>query len=67
MFLEFHKQKTELTQNGNFCLFAANRKQKWQMSVFLLQTETENGSLFSLVVKGYTVINDCCFSKRAHL
>jgi hypothetical protein len=49
MFPEFHKQKTELTENGNFRLFAANRKQKWQTSARLLQTETENESFFLLV------------------
>jgi hypothetical protein len=29
------------TENGNFCLFAANGNRKWQPSVGLLQTETE--------------------------
>jgi hypothetical protein len=38
-------------ENGNFRLFAANGKRKWQTSVCLLQTETGNGSLFSLVGK----------------
>jgi hypothetical protein len=41
----------ELTENYNFCLFAANGKQKRQTFVCLLQMETENGSLFSLVGK----------------
>jgi hypothetical protein len=49
MFLEFHKQKTELTENGNFRLFAANGKWKRQTSVCLL--DTGNESLFSLVGK----------------
>jgi hypothetical protein len=39
------------TENGNFRLFAANRKRKRQTSVCLLQTKTENGSLFPLVGK----------------
>jgi hypothetical protein len=43
--------ETELTENGNFRSFAANRKRKWQTSVCLLQTVTKNGSLFSLVGK----------------
>jgi hypothetical protein len=40
---------TELTENGNFRLFAVNGKQ--QTSLCLLQRETENGGLFSLVGK----------------
>jgi hypothetical protein len=43
--------ETELTENGNFRLFAANGKRKQQTSISLLQMETENGSLFSLVCK----------------
>ncbi len=35
--------------NGNFRLFAANGKRKRRTSVCLLQKETVNGSLFSLV------------------
>ncbi len=42
----------EVTEDGNFRLFAADVKRKRQTSVCLLPTETEN---------------DCCFSKRAHL
>ncbi len=42
-------QITELTENCNFYLFAAYRKQKWQTSMRWLQTEMENESLFSLV------------------
>jgi hypothetical protein len=45
------KRETELTENGNFRLFAANEKQKRQTSVCLQQTEIENGSLFFLVGK----------------
>ncbi len=67
MFTEFLKQKAELTENFNIHLFAANRKRKRQTSVCLLQTETENGSLFSLVGKGQTVIGNYCFSKLAYL
>jgi hypothetical protein len=37
----------ELTENGNFRLFVANGKR--QTSLCLLQRETENGGLFSLV------------------
>ncbi len=44
-------QKTETTENSNFRLFAANERRKWQTFIFLLQTEIENGSLFSLVGK----------------
>ncbi len=47
-------------ENCNFSLFAAKGKWKWQTSNWLLQMETENRSLFSLV-------DDCCFSKHAHL
>jgi hypothetical protein len=49
VFPEFRKQKMELTENGNFRLFAENRKQKRQTSVCLLKMETENESLSSLV------------------
>jgi hypothetical protein len=45
MFPEFRKWKTELTENGNFRLLAANGKRERQTSV-LLKTETENGSFF---------------------
>jgi hypothetical protein len=44
-------RKTELTEKGNFRLFAANGKWKRQSFVCLLQMETENESLFSLVGK----------------
>jgi hypothetical protein len=44
-------QKTKLKENGNFCLFAAHGKWKRKTLICLLQTETENGSLFSLVAK----------------
>jgi hypothetical protein len=37
------------SENGNFRLFAANVRQKWQTFVYLLQMETKTGSLFSLV------------------
>jgi hypothetical protein len=40
-FPEFRKRKTELTENGNFRLFAANGKRKRQTSICLLQMETE--------------------------
>jgi hypothetical protein len=33
MFPEFCKRKTELRENGNFCLFAANGKEQRQISV----------------------------------
>ncbi len=64
---EFCKQKTELKENGNFCLFSVNGKWKQQSFVYLLQTETENVRLFSLVTKWSTIINDCCFRKHSHL
>jgi hypothetical protein len=41
----------DLTENGNFHLFATNGKWKQQTFVHLLQMETGNGSLFSLVGK----------------
>jgi hypothetical protein len=44
-------RKTEITENGNFRLFGANGKWKLQTFACSLQTETENGSLFSLVGK----------------
>ncbi len=54
-----------------FRLFAVNRKQKRQTSVCLLKIVIENGSLlvcFSFFLVGKKrVINDCCFSKWAHL
>jgi hypothetical protein len=43
--------ETDLTENDNFRLFAANGKRKPHTSVYLLQTETENGSLFFFVNK----------------
>ncbi len=42
-------QKLELTENGNFCLFPANGKQKRQTSFVFMKKE--NRSLFSLVGK----------------
>jgi hypothetical protein len=51
MFPEFRKRKTELTDNGNLRLFAVNGKRKRQTSVYLLQTDPDNESLFSLVGK----------------
>jgi hypothetical protein len=36
---------TELTENGNFHLLAANGKQRRQTSVCLLQTENRDGKL----------------------
>jgi hypothetical protein len=39
------------TENGSFLLFAANGKRKQLNAACLLQTETENGSLFFLVSK----------------
>ncbi len=51
MYIYINIWKKELTENGNFQLFAANEKPNWQTSVCLLQTETEKGSLFSLVGK----------------
>jgi hypothetical protein len=51
LFIVFHKQKAEVTENGDFFLFAANRKWIRKTSVCLLHTETENGHLFSLAGK----------------
>jgi hypothetical protein len=62
MFSGFCKWKTELRGNG-LRLLAANGKWKWQTSVCLMPIETENGSLFFLVVKRQRVIDDCCFSQ----
>ncbi len=56
----FRKRIIILTESGNFRLLAENGKRKWQTSVCLLQTETENRSLFSLVGKRQTVIDVCC-------
>jgi hypothetical protein len=44
-------QSTELKENGDFRLFAANGKRKQQTSVCFLQMENKNRSLFSLVGK----------------
>ncbi len=50
MFPEFRERKTELTENGNFRLIAANGN--GELPFFLvLQTEMENGGLFALVGK----------------
>jgi hypothetical protein len=38
-------------ETASFRLFAANRKRKQHTSMCLLQTEMENGSMFSLVGK----------------
>ncbi len=51
--MSIYIRKSEPAENRNFRLFAAK--------------ENGNGSLFSLVGERQTVINDCCFSKRAHL
>jgi hypothetical protein len=67
IYLHIYIHKMELAGNDNFHLFAANGKRKQQTSVCLLLTKTENLSLFSLIGKRLTVINDCCFSKRAHI
>jgi hypothetical protein len=69
---EFHKRKTELTENRTdgkrqLHLSAANKKTEGANFRLFLQMETENRSLFSLVCKWEMVIDDCCFSKRAHL
>jgi hypothetical protein len=52
MFPEFRKRKTELAENGNFRLFAANRKQT-EMANFCFFAKNGNGkqSLFTLVGK----------------
>jgi hypothetical protein len=52
-FIQTHTRtrKTELPKNGHFRLFVANGKRKRQNSVCLLQTETENRSLLTLVDK----------------
>jgi hypothetical protein len=57
MFPEFRKWKTEPTENGNFCLFATNRKRKLQTSICLLQTEMEHRSLFILFNLGWQMMN----------
>ncbi len=49
--LYVYLQKMELTENGNLRLFTENGKEKQQTSIYLLQTETENRSLFSFVSK----------------
>jgi hypothetical protein len=54
-FLEFHKQKTQLTENGNFRLFSTNGKWERQTSAYSLQTETENWRLFSVVGKRWSI------------
>jgi hypothetical protein len=48
MFLESRKRKTELIENGNVRLFAANGKRKKQTSVCFQQMErkTENKICF---------------------
>ncbi len=43
------KRKTELTVNDNLCLFATNGNGNSELPFSLLQTEKENGRLFSLV------------------
>jgi hypothetical protein len=67
-----HVSGMSQTENGTdrkqqLLYFSANRTQKLQTSACLLQTKMENGTLFSLVGKRLTVIDDCCFSKHAHL
>jgi hypothetical protein len=57
-------QNTELMENDNFHLFAANRKRNF---LLFAQTETENVSSFPLVGKRSTVFDDRCFSKLADL
>ncbi len=54
-------RKTELTEDGNFHLFAANGKWKGPISVCFLQME--NGSLFSLVCKWVNGIRRLLFQQ----
>ncbi len=68
-FIHTFTRETELTENGNFRLFAAIGKLKRQTSVCLLQTETGNGKR-KFVFLGLLTINGnrrLCFSQRAHL
>jgi hypothetical protein len=46
MFPVFRKRKMELIENGDLRLFDTKGKWKWQASVCLLQTETENEVYF---------------------
>jgi hypothetical protein len=48
LFQYVQMKKMELTEYGNFRLFAATGKRKRQTSIYLLQTETENGSFLFL-------------------
>jgi hypothetical protein len=70
----------EPTENGSFCLFAANGKRKQQASVCLLQTENGNSTLPLFAANGngkrkyvflgrqmIMVIKDYSFRKVAHL
>jgi hypothetical protein len=65
MFLKSSKKKTILTENSYFHFLLQTENVNGKNVVYLLQTEIKNGSLFSLVGKRSTVINDCCFSKCA--
>ncbi len=57
--------QTENETNGKWHLpfVCCKRKTKTLTSVCLLQTETVNGRLFSLVSKRYMVIDDCLFQQ----
>jgi hypothetical protein len=46
---------------------SANEKRQLLLVCCKRKTETENGSFFCLVGNWQTVIDDCCFSKRARL
>jgi hypothetical protein len=72
MFPEFRNRKTELTENGNFRLFAAKGKQKTsifllQMEVYFLGRETINSNrqlLFQQTCPSMH-IRKCCVASRA--
>jgi hypothetical protein len=51
MCTEFGKRKIELTKNAIVRFFTADKKRKRKTSAYLLQTEMETGSSFSLVGK----------------
>jgi hypothetical protein len=56
-----------VSMSMSLCFRKKGTNEKRETSVCFLQTETENGSFFTLVGKRLTVIDDCCFSNRAHL
>ncbi len=69
-FLKICKLKTELTENGNFQLVSATEKMEMaNLRLFAVNVKGNRKLVFlgRQKTNGNRVIDNCCFSKRAHL